>query len=340
MSYMAFHAGAQLSLTGKFWGTKIKDASGILKDTGVQEFVETFIQAITSIGPIQLDRPLEFINPTNGPAIKIYNTGDVDWQGIRLRDKAGNEAQFGIGLGNEGINANSFIPHPKYSIDPNDMHRFYSELGGNANTDREHPKAVEANNGLLGLEYLINNFQVPFWNWFAQPQFHFDDCHSYFTWNVFGANIVLPTFVPQSELILGKTSSQIEQDSSGTVIQYTGDQGAEAAVDPEVSYTAYNRFFLCIPADRFVLLACVDGDIEIIARVEEKLFDTATTLECINAGGSGQALASDGVTTVDVSSPFSMVPEGSLVAISRTSACGDWIIHAAECPNSPTCPVE
>lgn len=338
MSYMAFHGDADKALLGKFWGTKIPDKNEVLKDTGVQEFAEELLRILTSVGPIQLERPLEFINPTNGPAIKIYNTGDVDWMGIRLRDKAGNEAQFGIGLGNEGLTANNFVPHPKFSTDPNDNHRFYSETGGNANTDREHPKAVEANNGLIGYEYLINNFTVPYLNFFQKPEYHEDDCASYYTWSLFGESVILPTYVPQPMIRLGVViNANIDKGDTGTVSEVSGPKGSETMLSPAVEWTVYNRQFDCVEVGDVVAFSCIDGAQEILSAPEKSFFKRGTTAQAIAQGDTGNVTS--GEETIVAINPFDTLTCNVEVAIARdtSNGCGSWVIISAECWDVDRC---
>lgn len=326
MSYLAFHADADKALAGKFWGIKLQDENGNLRDSGVQEFVETLLQILSSLGPIELHRPLEFINRTNGPAMKIYNTGDVDWQGIRLRDNQGNESQLGIGLGNEGITANNLIPDPRYSIDPDDAHRFHSSTGGNAGGDREHPKAIEADNGLLGAEYLINNFTVPFWDFFQQPQPGGDVCgQTFYTWNLIrGEELVIPTYVPAAPLIRATADANINKGESGTV---TDDEGEQ--------YTVENPLFLCIVSGDEVVISCIGGSFVVIATEEHKLFTTGTTTTAIPKGGSGSV--DIGGEIVNAQSPLDSLTCDITVALSRESGCDGWTVHGSECWDTDMC---
>lgn len=328
MSFLAFHADAIKAFLGKFWGGKVKDENGTLKDTGVQEFVEEFIARLQSQGPITLNKPLEFLNNTNGPAIKIFNNGPLaDWHGIRLKDKEGNEAQFGIGLGNEGINANSFIPDPRYAIEPDDIQRFHSDLGGNAGADREHPKAIEAGNGLLYPTGLINNFQPALWlqNLLKNPQYESDTCHSRYRVDWFGNPAYLPTYVPQSRLIRATADEDIDKDQSGSV------------TDGEMeSYTAVNELFLCIAQGDKVVLACIDDAYYIIATEEKPLFATGTTVDPIAKGGTGTVLLDSG-ESVEATSPYDSLTCNVSVALNRAKPCDAWTVTSAECWSEDGC---
>lgn len=328
MSFLAFTKDATKAFLGKFWGGKVKDENGTLKDTGVQEFVEELVARLSAQQPIVLDKPLEFLNKTNGPGIIMYNDGPVrDWIGYRVQDAAGNVADLGIGLGSSGINANSLIPDPRFAIIPDDAHRYHSDLGGNAAGDKEHPKAIEANNGLLAPLGLIGNFQVPLWlvNLNKQPQFQADDCHPRYRADWFGQPIYFPTYVPQSEILYGTADSEITKGNMGNV-----SVGADTYAD------VANPFFLCIEANDKVAIACIGGGYKVIATEEKPLFALGDTEECIEKGASGDVLLDVG-GTVTASSPFDTVASGVRVAVSRVDKCSEWVITARECEPPGTC---
>lgn len=347
MSYMAFHADADRSLAGKFWGTKVRDDNGVLKDTGVQELVETLLQILSSVGPIELHRPLEFINRTNGPAMKIYNTGDDDWHGIRVHDNRGNESQLGIGLGNENLLANEFIPHPDASIDPFDQQRFYSDLGGNAGRDRDHPQAVFANNGLYGPN-IFAPYQPPFWNWHTPPQFVNDACHPHHLWDfTFGHQAVLPHYVPQAasdvtvKFFLGRATQNHLLESKIDYIreETTGACSTQDVAPEETIADVCNLFFGCIEQGDTCLIAVpvcqetVIGDPIVAQAPTKRHFAQGTTDEAITLGGAGDVDIGE-ATPITASSPFCAIPAGTDVAISRDTGagCGSWVIIAAACP--------
>lgn len=352
MSYMAFMAEADKALAGKFWGTKFPDRDNVLKDTGVQELVEELLRILQSVGPIPLHRPLEFINYTNGPAIDIYNAGTTDWKAVRVQDGNGNMAQFGIGLGSQNITANNFVPHPRASLDPFDMNRFYSDKGGNANAIATHPQAIFAGNGLVGLASHINNFQVPFWNWFDQPQYINDGCHSYYTWNMVGqAAVILPEYVPQAasevslkfSLGIASASHDIDEKVDYSLAETSANCGVQA-VSPTVTISnVCNKFFGCIEAGDVALIAepvCQEtriGDPIVVSAPLKRSFATATALQDIDLGGSGQVRI-DETTTVTATSPFCSIPVGVTVAIDRDTglSCGSWVITAATCSPAAT----
>lgn len=340
MSYLALHADADKAFLGKFWGGKVRDENGALRDTGVQEFVEELVRVLTSQGPIKLERPLEFINKTNGPAIKIYNDGpQVDWMGVRVEDRAGNQAQLGIGLGNEGINANSFIPDPRYAITPEDQHRFHSDLGDNAAGDREHRKAVEAGNGLVAPLGLVGNFQVPVWlvNLVKQPQYQADDCHPRYRVDWFGQPVYWPTYVPQKMILIGQVQGDIARGESGTVNEVEGDAGAETEINPAVSYTVFNRQFGCVEAGDIVTFTCVGSGYEILTAPEKLFFSLGITASGINKGAHGYVNLTGHEGSVYAFNPFSDVQGSSVVGVIRDTSqeCGEWVIIAAECEPEP-----
>lgn len=320
MSFLAFTKDAVKGFLGKFWGGKVRDENGTLKDTGVQEFVEELVARLSAQQPIILDKPLEFLNKTNGPGIIMYNEGPVrDWIGYRVQDAAGNVADLGIGLGSSGINANSFIPDPNYAITPEDQHRYHSDLGGNAGADKEHPKAIEANNGLLAPTGLIGLFQVPFLNFTKPPIFQADDCHARYRVEWLSTPVYFPSYVPQSEILYGTTDAEV---TKGGMV--------DVSVGEDTYEDVNNPFFLCIEANDKVAIACIGGDYKIVATEEKLLFDTGETDACIEKGASGNITNSSDETVV-ASSPFDTVPAGTQVAISRRTVCDDWIITAREC---------
>jgi hypothetical protein len=328
MSLLSLMADADKAMAIKHWGTKIKE-NGTLKDTGVQEFVEELIRLLASEEPITLNRPVEFRNKTNGPGIIMYNEGpNTDWIGYRVQDAAGNVTDLGIGLGSSGVNANSFIPDPHFAIDPDDMHRYHSDLGGNAGGDKDHPKAVEAGNGLLAPTGLIGNFQVPIWilNLLKQPKYQEDDCHPRYRVGWFDQPVYWPTYVPQSEILLAVATERIAQESLGEVTTTVGG----------VTMEVYNRMFVCVESGDDVYIACISGQWEIVSAMEYRLFAMGETVECIAKGGSGDVTV-DG-DTVTASSPFDTVDEGVSVALTRASGCDGWTITARECPSSAACP--
>lgn len=366
MSYMAFHEGADKAMGGKFWGTKFPDKDGVLKDTGVQEFVETLLQILSSVGPIQLDRPLEFLNNTDGPAIKIYNNGpNVDWMGIRVQDPAGNQAQFGIGLGNEGIVANNYVPTPTFWLDPNDVHRFYSVSGDNAGGNRYHPKAVEAGNGLgepfagpasnvpgggvyygnqvYGLSHNFANYTANMWlnPMFTTWQFYdeTETCGGYYQFDLSGDTIVWPTYVPQSEVFIAIADDQIDRNGEGTVTDLN-----------DISFNVTNPRFGCVESGDRVVVACLRDQqgYQIIDAPEKLYYSTGIATVDIPKGGTGEVslyATGAGVTAI---SPFVDIAVRTKVGVIRDVSgygetpvgingghCGRWTIIAAECEASP-----
>jgi hypothetical protein len=275
MSFLAFTKDAVKGFLGKFWGGKVRDENGTLKDTGVQEFVEELVARLSAQGPITLDRPIEFLNKTNGPAIKIYNEGPlVDWKGVRVEDANGNYAQLGIGLGSEGINANTFNPHPKHTLQPEAVHQFYSLAGDNANADPDHPKAVEAGNGLTGLPDLLNNtnYVTPFWlnNMLNAWQYRGTNCSPRYEFNHHGDTIYWTTYVP-ARLELGEAQGDVAHEGSGSF-----------ELGDATTVTAQNPFYTEILTGDTVILACVNDAwyvLGAIPRPEYELFLASATTD-------------------------------------------------------------
>lgn len=316
MSYLAFHAEADKALAGKFWGGKIPGPDGTLRDTGVQEYNEEVLRLLSSQSPIPLHRPLEFINYTNGPGIIMHNVGQTDWMAIRIRDRRGNESQMGIGLGNENLLANEYIPHPDASIDPFDANRFYSDLGGNAGRDRNHPQAIFANNGLFGPSIF-----APWVPIFA----------------AFGAGCGNLRFALAAASVNHMLGEQIDYS-----VYETAPSCETTAVDPpETIENVCNLFFGCIDVGDVCLIAqsaCGDHADRfdypfVVAAPTKQNYLEGTTDEAIAKGGSGD-VSIDVSTTVSARSPFCAIPEGVDVGMVRDvgASCGSWTILAADCP--------
>lgn len=110
------------------YGTKITDKDGALKDTGVQAFVEDFLDALNSNSPINIDNPIQINNNGTGPAFLMNNQGDSPVI-MEMYAQGGQYASVGVGLGNEGIVSNEFIPLPWYAIDSQVAHQKYTNAG-------------------------------------------------------------------------------------------------------------------------------------------------------------------------------------------------------------------
>lgn len=272
MTFQAFHGDADKALSAKNWGIKFYDRDNVLKDVGLQEFVEEFVRMLQSQGPIVLNEPLKFLNNTNGNAIEIYNQGPlVQHKGIGIRDVAGNRAQLGIGLGSEGINANSYNPHPLYALRTDAVHQFYSLAGNNANADPNHPQAVAAGHGLVGLPGLYNNtnYTTPFFlnSMFNSWQYSSTTCGNYYRFNHHNDTIYWPTYVP-ARIEAGVAQQDIARDASGTV-----------ELDDGTDVQAQNPFFEEIEENDDVILACVGGSWIILgAPIAETRLVLATAL--------------------------------------------------------------
>ena len=84
----------------------------------VSALAEELFAALTTDEPIVLSGRIVLHNPTNGPAITIVNTGDVDHEGIEVVDKDGKRVMLGIGLGSYGIYANNIQYRPEFKSAP------------------------------------------------------------------------------------------------------------------------------------------------------------------------------------------------------------------------------
>jgi hypothetical protein len=76
MSYYAFSADIIQRLTRVFWGSKSTQPDGTKKDSGVQEFSDEIIAALSSQDPIKLNSSIDLIAPETGPSIRIWGDGD------------------------------------------------------------------------------------------------------------------------------------------------------------------------------------------------------------------------------------------------------------------------
>lgn len=83
-------------LKREHFGFKIEDKQGIKKDTGVQDFVDELLGALSDVKPIDMQTPLAMTNNTGGNAI-IVNGGDDD-SGIQV-----NNGDDSVTLGSGGL---------------------------------------------------------------------------------------------------------------------------------------------------------------------------------------------------------------------------------------------
>jgi hypothetical protein len=103
-----------------------KEVQRILEARSLEELKQVLYEMGTSARPVEVTTPLILNNRTNGPAIKIVNTGRDDQVGIQIQDSEGRQVQVGIGLGNRGLVANEIIPDRNYAIDPTIAQAHYS----------------------------------------------------------------------------------------------------------------------------------------------------------------------------------------------------------------------
>ena len=135
MSLKSLFGGVIANLTQREWSPE------------VQEFVEALVAALSSSDGITLDEPLVLNNKTNGPAIRINNTGDSNHSGLSVINDNGEQSTLGVGMGSEGIVANEFVPLVNYALDPDLVHQKYSSTGGHGGATTLTPDSTENPSG-------------------------------------------------------------------------------------------------------------------------------------------------------------------------------------------------
>lgn len=123
MSLKALFPGLASQLLGRNWGAQIEDKDGKVHDTGVQKLAETIAAALTDQKPVEIDRPIEIINKSGGPAIRILDASGSN-QGLEVFNRDGQSSTVGIGLGNQGLVANNLVPVPEFEISPFALNAF------------------------------------------------------------------------------------------------------------------------------------------------------------------------------------------------------------------------
>ena len=113
----------------------------------VNALAEELFAALTSDEPIVLSGRIVIHNPTNGPAITIVNTGDVDHEGIEVVDKDGKRVMLGIGFGSYGIYANNIQYRPEFKSDPDAVQDLLSQLGERGGQTVLAPNSTEETAG-------------------------------------------------------------------------------------------------------------------------------------------------------------------------------------------------
>lgn len=119
-------------LRGSNWGAKVPGPDGQMYDTGVRQFAETLAATLQKMseGEIQVSQPITIINIGQGPAIRVNQQGGSA-AAIEFNVPGGPSSSVGVGLGNQGIVANEFVPHPGYALPPESINQSMSTFGGN-----------------------------------------------------------------------------------------------------------------------------------------------------------------------------------------------------------------
>lgn len=117
MSYKALFGNAASKLLAQKWGAQIEDKDGKVHDTGVQKFVEEFVALLTDPKPIEIDEPVEVINRSSAPAIRVLDAGGSN-AAMELFNQIGQMAKMGIGTGNQGLVASALNLDPNFEISP------------------------------------------------------------------------------------------------------------------------------------------------------------------------------------------------------------------------------
>ena len=99
------------------------------RDDSVDALAEELYTVFTSDEPIVLSGRIVIHNPTNGPAITIVNTGEVNHEGVEVVDKEGRRVTLGIGHGSSGIYASNIQYRPEFKSDPDAVQELLSQLG-------------------------------------------------------------------------------------------------------------------------------------------------------------------------------------------------------------------
>jgi hypothetical protein len=118
--------GVMARVLSNVWGTRIKDADGKKRDTGVDPAMQE-VAAILNAATV-LDGPVVIRNSTDGPGLVIENDGPRNQNsGVSVRNQQGQVTDLGIGLGNMNIIANAVIPLASSEVNPLVAHLFLTK---------------------------------------------------------------------------------------------------------------------------------------------------------------------------------------------------------------------